>query len=510
MKSINRLILFIWSCCFFNCENKRTINDPNKGVMNSVISPILNDPIIKVIDSIVISHQQAYEVPGLAIGIIKDNKWFYFKGVGVQGLDSKAPLNEQSLFHMASVSKPFVATAIMQLVEAGKLKLDERLVTYLPYFIMDDEHYQTITLRQMLNHTSGIPDVEDYEWDNPQYDDSAAERYAKSFATEKLDFAPGEKYSYSNAAFDILADVIARASGMTFEAYMKKYIFEPIGMVNSTFYKPDVPGKLATKPHILGDSLEMSVSDIYPYNRIHAPSSTLHSNINDMLLWAKVNLNQGEINGERIYSKASYNLLTAPEIKTGYKDYSICLSWFSGYFGDHRMIMHTGGDRGYRTYFGLIPEKGIAVAVMANNEIFRSWPMAYTILEKLLDVEINNWKIPIHFKLKNFILTKGIEQVKTVYFQEKKNNPDQYIFEGWCLDDLGYWLVDRGYYQKALEVFKFNVDLDSKVAGWYDSVADAYRAMDNKEMAIEWYKKALAIDPNLEFSKRKLSEMMNE
>ena len=357
----------------------------------------MSDPIAEQIDSIAIVQQESFEVPGLAVGIIKDNEVIYTKGLGVQGLDTRDQLTIQSLFHMASVSKPFVATAIMQLVEAGKINLDNKLVKYLPYFSMEDDRYQAITIRQMLNHTSGIPDVQDYEWDKPQYDDGAAERYAKRFATARLDFTPGEKYDYSNAAFDILANVISEASGMTFEDYMQQHIFEPVGMVNSTFFKPEVPDELATKPHVLGDQLEMSVLDIYPYNRIHAPSSTLHSNVEDMLLWAEVNLNQGEINGKRIYSKASYEVLTTSQIKTGGRD-SVCLSWFSSYLGDYRMLSHSGGDDGYRSYFGFIPEKEAAIVVMANNDYFPSWEAAHFLLDKLLlKVEGNSWKMPISF-----------------------------------------------------------------------------------------------------------------
>lgn len=464
----------------------------------------------RMIDSIVLSQKESFDVPGLAVGILRDHEVVYAKGFGVQGLDTQDPLTKQSLFHMASVSKPFVATAIMQLVEVGKLDLDERLVTYLPYFVMSDERYEAITIRQMLNHTSGIPDVEDYEWDNPQFDDEAAERYVKSFTHDQLDFAPGERYDYSNAAFDILADLIAKASGMTFEAYMKKHLFDPIGMVNSTFSKPEVPTELATHPHQMDDSLQMSVQIVYPYNRIHAPSSTLHSNVEDMLRWAQVNLNRGEINGTRIFSTSAYNMLTLPQVSTRGMD-SVCLSWFSGYLGEYRMLQHSGGDKGYRSYFAFLPEANMAIVMMANNDFFSSGDAARFLLEKLLHANQNRtWKEPIHFLLKDEILTAGIAQCKTVYFQEKERNPDKYLFEGWCLDDLGYWLLDRGYHSQALDIFKFNVELEPEYPGWPDSVADAYRAMNHTESAIFWYKKALKLDPKQEFSRRKLKEISKQ
>ena len=463
-----------------------------------------------IIDEAILAQKEAMEVPGLALGLILDGEVVYAKAHGFQKLEPKEVLTTQSLFHMASVSKPFVATAIMQLVEAGKLKLDETLITYLPYFKMGDEAYSQITIRQVLTHSSGIPDVEDYEWKTPEYDDQAAERYVKSFTNTKLDFEPGKKFSYSNAGFDILADVIAKTSGMSFEEYMKKNIFEPLGMKNSTFYKPEVPEKLATQPHWLNQNLKMAVGDFYPYNRKHAPSSTLHSNIEDMLLWAQINLNQGKFQGKRIYNKKSYEILTTSQRKA-WGNNEICLSWFSGKIGKYQIFKHSGGDEGYRTFFAFVPERNTALVLMANHDFFPSSLASERILANLLlGQEIQALEIPIHLKLKDYILTEGIEKCKRVYFEEKKNHPKKYIFRGWCLDDLGYELLKRAHLQEALDVFKFNVELYPKQGGFYDRVADAYKAMEKKEKAIEWYQKALEIDPKLDISRKKLEAIKNQ
>ncbi|MEO0581734.1 MAG: serine hydrolase domain-containing protein, partial [Bacteroidota bacterium] len=305
-------------------------------------------------DQLVVKQMESFDAPGLAVGLMKNGEIVYADAHGVQGLDTRDPLTTKSLFHMASVSKPFVATGIVQLMEQGKLQLNDKLTDHLPYFKMADPRYTDITLNHMLNHTSGIPDVEDYEWDNPQYDEGAAERYARSFETVMLDFAPGSAYNYSNAAFDILCDVIAKVSGMAFENYMKVHIFEPVGMGHSTFYKPEVPEEIATKPHVRGDSLHLVVSKIYPYNRRHAGSSTLHSNVEDMMLWAEVNLNKGVINGKRIYQESSYELLTTAQTKIGER--SVGLSWFLNKLNGTKIVFHQGGDTGYSTFFAFIPE----------------------------------------------------------------------------------------------------------------------------------------------------------
>src|ERR1044072_9487831 len=226
-----------------------------------------------------------HQIPGFAIGIVENGKVIYAKGFGVAKLGSNSVITPQSLFHMASVTKPFVATAIMQLVERDKLNLDARVIEYLPYFRMKDQRFATITVRQMLSHISGMPDVEDYRWDKPEYDDGALERYIRGLNKLSLLSAPGEKFRYSNIAFEVLGDVIAKVSGMSFESYVQVNILAPLGMEHSTLLVRETNPNLLVAPHIRDKNGKVVVSKIFPYNRPHAASSTLYSNIDDMSRW---------------------------------------------------------------------------------------------------------------------------------------------------------------------------------------------------------------------------------
>jgi CubicO group peptidase (beta-lactamase class C family) len=152
-------------------------------------------------------------LPGLAIGVVKSGRLIYAQGFGVNKIGGTSPIRSRSIFHMASVTKTFVGTAVMQLVESGKIDLEAPLIRYLPYFRLADERYRAITIRQMLSHSSGIPDVNDYHWDKPEFDDGALERYVRSLAAKKLTFPPGAKFGYSNPAYETLGDVIAKVSG---------------------------------------------------------------------------------------------------------------------------------------------------------------------------------------------------------------------------------------------------------------------------------------------------------
>ncbi len=304
-------------------------------------------------------------IPGLTAALVRDGKVIYAGAHGVPKRNENQRLTPRHVFHFASVSKPFVATAIMQLVERGKLNLDDPVTKVLPYFTLSDDHSRTITLRQMLTHTSGIPDVRDYEWNKPQFDEGAAERYVRAMANERLLWAPGSNWAYSNMAFDALADVIAKASGQSFEQFIRINILEPLGMKDSSFIYPEIDPALRTTGHVGNPS---RISDVYPYNRRHAPSSTLNSNVIDMTRWMLANLNRGQLDGRRILQVATHETLWTPKVQTSMRGARIGLSWFVGERAGHRTIFHGGGDTGFRSYVLLLPDDAMGVVLASNWE----------------------------------------------------------------------------------------------------------------------------------------------
>lgn len=171
----------------------------------------IKEKIISDLDRIINEYFDGEFVPGLSVGVVYNKEVIYTKGFGLKNVDTKEPTDENSLFHMASVSKTFVATGIMQLVEKGKINLDECLIEYLPYFKLKDKRYKKITIRQLLCHISGMPDEDDYEWDKPQYDEEALERYVRSISERELMWEPGEKFSYSNIAYEILGMLLKKS-----------------------------------------------------------------------------------------------------------------------------------------------------------------------------------------------------------------------------------------------------------------------------------------------------------
>lgn len=458
----------------------------------------------KKLDGYITQISSKFEIPGIAIAITKADKIIYKRAFGVRNLKSKESLKPEYIFHMASVSKTFVATAIVQLVERGKIDLDQKLVTYLPYFKLADERYKDITIRQMLNHTSGMPDVNDYQWDAPQYDEGAAERYVRSLKTEKMIAAPGNRFRYSNMAFDVLGDVIAKTSGLSFEAYVKKNILDPLGMKNSTFLKKEVPDKLLTSPHIW--KLKPAVSDVYPYNRRHAPSSTLNSSVVEMANWAIANLNKGKFNGKRILKEESYDLLYGNSAKVNSRT-SIGLSWFLGNHKGVKTISHSGSDTGYTSFFSMLPEKDIGIIVLSNYSNTPIGAVSRIVTDIVLGFEPKMPKQSIATKFAGVLVDKGLEAAKINYHEWKKTAADDYSFGSGQLNGLGFVFLREKRFKDAIDVFKFNVELYPKVANVFDSLGEAYAAIGNQKLAIENYTKALELDPTMTSARQMLAKL---
>ncbi|MDR2157344.1 MAG: beta-lactamase family protein, partial [Clostridiales Family XIII bacterium] len=274
-----------------------------------------------------------HDLPGLAVGVkIGENSPLPAAGLdlssvrGYADFEDKIPLDADAVFHMASVAKLFVAEGVAQLRDAGRLRTEDRLIDHLPWFRLDDPRHRAITVGQVLSHTAGFPDIGDYRWTEPEADRDALRRFVASsdVTAPPLLWAPGSgAFRYSNIGYDILGALIAEVSGMAFETYMRERIFSKLGMRDSTFLTflrtPEGrafagrtmngavcangarsrdaeqlraaldPRNLlrhgAVMPHRKDANRRIVPQTYYPYNRAHAPSSTLTSTLRDIKKW---------------------------------------------------------------------------------------------------------------------------------------------------------------------------------------------------------------------------------
>lgn len=449
------------------------------------------------LDSVLLEIMSRWGIPGMGIGIVQEGEIVYARGFGVQSLATGVPVNVDSIFGVASISKCFVASAIMQLVEQGKIQLDLPIVEYLPDFQMDDERYQQITIRQMLSHTSGMPDMDETEYDelvyHPEYDGGALERYVHALANCKMIAAPGDRFAYSNIGYNVLSYLIARIFGKSFEEYMMGHILLPAGMPDSTFFFPEVsPDRLAV-PHLRTPT--MVVNPIYPYHRADAAASFLHSTVIDMCHWAITCLEGGAFNGQHILSRVSYDQMWSPIAERGnpplYEHHG--LGWVLGHFDGIRTVSHGGGGFGWTGFLVMLPEKKCGAIILCNEESSaRShtiWAVLHCMLGKEIIVNTVSWMVPI-----SRAFAEGGLQAAYTRYDEIKDRAE-YFFEENELINLAVQLCSVKKLDMAIDVLEFNIhvfpeNLDSCIflAKLYVQKGDRTRA----ESAIQ---KVLALDP---------------
>jgi CubicO group peptidase (beta-lactamase class C family) len=413
---------------------------------------------VQEVDNLAHMVINGFGVAGLAIGVVKGEQ-VYARGFGAKNIETQEPVTASSLFHLASISKTFVATAVVQLAEQGKLELDAPLTDYLPDFALADERYQQITVRQLLNHTAGMPDTDDYGWDRPEYDDQSLERYVRSLANENLIAAPGERFAYSNIGYEVLGLLIARASGMTFEDYIKHHLLRPLGMNSSTFLKTEVPPEHATAPHILLPPTV--VSPEYPYNRAHAPSSTLHSSAEELSFWAMMNLNRGAFRDQCVLQPTSFEQLWHPYQPTGpkYPDEFVGLSWFMDTYRGRRRIRHDGVDTGFQSDLILLPDQAIAIIALANTIPAPMQMLMNAMVDVLLGLEPELPRPLALLSLSPILSMEGVQAAVDWYRHLQETQADQYDFGVEQFLDVGYTLLEVRRYDECFQMAQIALKL---------------------------------------------------
>ena len=348
------LLLIFQSCSTKSFEQNIKVNTPIIGFYDKV-------------DSIVINKMNQYNIPGLSIGLVKNDSILYTKGYGLKTIEKENPVTPSSIFHTASISKLFTAIAVMKLIDEKEITIDDKLVDILPELKFDDDRVKNITIKNLLNHTSGIPDISNYHWDNNNQSDNSLKEYILGLNL-KLDSEPSSEYQYSNLAYDILGLVIEKVSGVTFDDFIKENILNKSGMYDSDFRHFKINDSLKTSPHSKRwVTKNIYKREIYPYTREHAPSSTLNSSSKDLSKWMISFLQSLDDSGlnNTYASMIEPTFSSNPHIGLGFQLSDI---------NSIKTIGHYGGDKGFRSYLIMIPEKKIGLVVLANcdyDEDFR-------------------------------------------------------------------------------------------------------------------------------------------
>lgn len=303
-------------------------------------------------------------IPGGAVLVVQDGQTLYEAGYGVADIETGKPITPQTIFHLGSVGKQFTALAILMLLEDGKLKLDEPVGNYVPELARFGPE---VTIRRMLNHTSGLPDY--------YSDDDLSERLfaladmptnedAVKVLEEagNLQFTSGDQYEYNNSAYDMLGLVVQRLSGKSLASFLAERVFDPLGMT-STFSLPSERREMdANVAHsYVREDGEIEAYDFDPLDNL-VGSGSVYSTVRDMALYDEA------LYGEQLVKQVTLAEAFAPTTLNDGSEYEYGFGWDIGTVKGEPYVGHSGSWLGFISYYVRFPERRLGVVALLNRD----------------------------------------------------------------------------------------------------------------------------------------------
>lgn len=325
-----------------------------------------------------------HKIPGLAIGVIQNGDIIFQQGYGVQKIGETERVGTRSLFAIASLSKAFTAAAMGILVDEGKVKWNDKVIQYLPSWKLNDPVVtQMMTIEDLLCHRSGLKTFDgDLLWYGSSYN---RDEIISRIHHLPLSYEYRNGFGYQNIMFITAGQVIEKASGMSWDAFVEKKLLKPLGMTKtvSSIKKFDENAKIAM-PHLNGKPQEL-----IDYNNSGA-TAALNSNVVDMLTWAQFWLNQGIHHGDTLLQPKTVRKIISLENPlnvsgfdaangTHFKGYG--MGWFLMDYNGKKVVHHGGGLPGYITKVALVPEDKIGIVILTNDMSSICTAVMYKILD---------------------------------------------------------------------------------------------------------------------------------
>ena len=303
-------------------------------------------------------------VPGVAIGILLDGDE-HTAGFGITNVEYPSAVLSDTLFQIGSTTKTFTATAVMRLVEDGKIELDAPVRTYLPDLQLKDEDVaRGVTMRHLLTHTAGW--TGDYFADTGRGDDALA-RIVDSMVELEQVTPLGEVWSYNNAAFYLAGRVLESVLDTPYETALRNLVLDPLGLSSSYFFPEEVMVRSFSVGHNLIDDA-LAVATPWPIPRSANPAGGVTATAADQLRYAQFHMGDGTTaGGDRLLSADSMAQMQTPIVSAG-EGLQMGLSWFLRDVEGVRIVQHGGSTNGQQALFEFAPERQFALTILTNAD----------------------------------------------------------------------------------------------------------------------------------------------
>ncbi|REG98474.1 serine hydrolase [Flavobacterium aquicola] len=387
------------------------------------------------VDNLVSRTLTAFNVPGIAVAIVKDGKVILAKGYGVKSILTNEKVDANTLYGIASNSKAFTSTALAILIDEGKLKWDDKVITYLPNFKMYNDYVTNeFTIRDLLTHRSGLglgagdlmiwPDGSNFT----AQDIIGNLQYLKPVSGFRT------KFDYDNLLYMVAGEVVHKVSGMSWCDFVESRIMKPLEMKNSaaSFVRLKDTSNVIV-PHVPVDG-KLKVISRYK-NQILDAAGGIYSSVNDMSKWMITQLNNGKYGTEnkQLFSEKERNEMwtpqtilpsaTRPPYNTHFSSYG--LGWFLSDVKGYKQVTHTGGLEGIVTQVTLIPELNLGIVVLTNQQSGAAFTaITNTIKDSYLGIKSEDY-VAMYRKWEKEGEETGDKTTEEVWAQVAKNNKDK-------------------------------------------------------------------------------------
>lgn len=438
----------------------------------------------KELDDYLSNYINTKQVPSISAGLLINGEIKWIKSVGFSDIENQVLASENSLYRIASISKPITAIAIMQLWEKGLINLDVDIRRYLPYF---PEKKYKFTVRQLLNHTSGIRNYKEGEFDSKKYYPTTREAL-KVFEFDSLMFEPGTKYSYTSLGYTILAAIIEEVTKISFEDYVKEKIFNSAGMLSSGIDKHRQIIPFRTRGY------EKDAE----YNFVNAPLADLSikvagggflSTSRDLLLFAKALLENRLIDGSTLKIMTSKTRL-----KNGsYIDYGL---GFSLNFENDTLkyFSHAGAGTGFSSMLFISPSENNAAVHLINIRDINLNNPAKEILNYYLTGILPLISKTISQDLMGGYKSGGIDSTLSLLDYINSFQKDLYNFTEDEIIIFSNNLIELKKVPDAILYLKELLKIFPKSFKIMSAIGDAYLKDNNEGLALRYYRNAAQID----------------
>jgi CubicO group peptidase (beta-lactamase class C family) len=328
-------------------------------------SPMDPKELETFLDQFLIRQMEELHIPGLAFALVKDGKIFFSKGYGYANIEKKIPVDpEKTLFRVASVSKLFTATAIMQLYEQGKLKLDDDVNKYLTLFKLEDNYPKPVTIAHLLTHTGGFDDRGIGMAARKQSEVIPLSQYLAKNMPRRVR-PPGTVMSYSNHGMALAGYLVEVITGVPFAQYIDENILKRLGMGRSSFL---LPTHLAQDVAVGYELRAISGYEIQPYDYSNiAPAGSLNATAKDMAHFMIAQLQNGRYENTRILQEATAQEMHRQHFTHNPRMAGITYGFFEAVKNNQRVIWHDGGWPGFYSLLYLLPEQNLGFFLAVNS-----------------------------------------------------------------------------------------------------------------------------------------------